>query len=63
MVSFRDAMWPQFSAGRLAWKDFYADEVHPNDAGHLVAATSPVRLAMRASMRGPISSPSWNAKT
>lgn len=38
MVSFRDAMWPEFSAGRLAWSDYYADEVHPNDAGHLVAA-------------------------
>ena len=38
MVSFRDAMWPEFSAGRLAWNDYYADEVHPNDAGHLVAA-------------------------
>lgn len=39
IVSFRDAMWPEFSAGRLAWKEFYADEVHPSDAGHLTAAT------------------------
>jgi lysophospholipase L1-like esterase len=38
MVSFRDAMWPEFSAGRLTWKDFYADVVHPNDAGHVAAA-------------------------
>jgi lysophospholipase L1-like esterase len=38
MVSFRDAMWPEFSAGRIAWSDYYADVVHPNDAGHLTAA-------------------------
>lgn len=44
MVSFRDAMWPEFSAGRLAWRDYYADEVHPNDAGHEVAAAFLRRL-------------------
>ena len=44
MVSFRDAMWPEFSSGRRAWRDYYADEVHPNDAGHLAAADCVCRL-------------------
>ena len=31
--------------------------------GYRSSGVRPVCLAMRASMRGPISSPSWNAKT
>jgi len=38
MVSFRDAMWPEIEAGRLAWEDIVADEVHPNNAGHKLCA-------------------------
>ncbi len=38
MVSFRDAMWPEIEAGRLAWEDIIADEVHPNDPGHKLCA-------------------------
>ena len=38
MVSFRDAFWPEIEAGRLAWEDLEADEVHPNDRGHQYAA-------------------------
>jgi len=38
MVSFRDALWPEITAGRMAWKDVEADEVHPNDRGHQYAA-------------------------
>ena len=38
MVSFRDAWWPEFHCGRAQWDDMYADVVHPNDAGHLLAA-------------------------
>jgi hypothetical protein len=38
MVSFRDALWPEFTSGRIPWDDLYADVVHPKDAGHLVAA-------------------------
>lgn len=34
MVSMRDALWPEVEAGRLAWSDFEADDVHPNDLGH-----------------------------
>lgn len=38
MVSFRDALWPEIQAGRLAWETVIADEVHPNDLGHACAA-------------------------
>ena len=38
MVSFRDAWWPELTAGRAAWKDLYADVVHPNDTGHILAS-------------------------
>jgi lysophospholipase L1-like esterase len=38
VVSFRDALWPEIKAGRLAWDVVMADEVHPNDLGHACAA-------------------------
>jgi lysophospholipase L1-like esterase len=38
MVSFRDALWPDMASGRIKWSDYIVDEVHPNDAGHKVAA-------------------------
>ncbi len=38
MVSYRDAVWPEIQAGRLAWTDVSPDEVHPNDRGHAWAA-------------------------
>jgi lysophospholipase L1-like esterase len=38
MVSFRDALWPEISAGRIPWSDYIVDTVHPNDAGYKVAA-------------------------
>jgi len=38
MVSFRDALWPEVQAGRLAWDTVMADQVHPNDLGHACAA-------------------------
>lgn len=38
MVSYRDALWPEIKAGRLAWDDVEADGVHPNDRGHAYAA-------------------------
>lgn len=37
MVSFRDALWPEFTGGRYQWEDLYADVVHPKDEGHLIA--------------------------
>jgi lysophospholipase L1-like esterase/dienelactone hydrolase len=38
IVSFRDALWPEIQAGRLAWETVMADGVHPNDLGHACAA-------------------------
>jgi len=38
IVSYRDALWPEIKANRLAWDAVMADEVHPNDAGHACAA-------------------------
>ncbi|MFA6244564.1 MAG: SGNH/GDSL hydrolase family protein, partial [Candidatus Hydrogenedentales bacterium] len=38
MVSFRDALWPEIQAKRMAWSDVEADGVHPNDRGHEYAA-------------------------
>lgn len=39
MISFRDALWPEMEAGRLAWRDVIVDVVHPNDLGHRYAAS------------------------
>ncbi|AHF89822.1 hypothetical protein OPIT5_05820 [Opitutaceae bacterium TAV5] len=38
MISIRDAVWPEITAGRLTWNDYAADYVHPNDAGHALIA-------------------------
>lgn len=38
MTSYRDALWPEIEAKRLAWDDISPDEVHPNDLGHALAA-------------------------
>ena len=38
MVSFRDAWWPEIYSGRAKWEVMYADEVHPNDTGHILAS-------------------------
>lgn len=38
MVSFRDAWWPEIYSGRTQWEDMYADVVHPNDTGHILAS-------------------------
>lgn len=38
MISFTDAMWPEFQSGRLKWETFYADVVHPKDEGHDIAS-------------------------
>jgi lysophospholipase L1-like esterase len=44
MVSFRDALWPEIAAGRMKWQDYIVDTVHPNDAGHALAASFVTRL-------------------
>ncbi len=38
IVSYRDALWPEIAAKRIAWDAVMADEVHPNDLGHACAA-------------------------
>ncbi|MEN6415866.1 MAG: SGNH/GDSL hydrolase family protein [Armatimonadota bacterium] len=34
MVSFRNAVWPEFQAGHIKWQDVMPDTIHPNDWGH-----------------------------
>lgn len=34
MISFRDAYHPEFESGALNFKEYYADNVHPNQTGH-----------------------------
>ncbi len=38
MASFRDALWPEIEAKRIAWMDIEADVAHPNDRGHVYCA-------------------------
>jgi len=38
MVSFRDAWWPEIYTSRAKWEVMYADVVHPNDTGHILAS-------------------------
>ncbi|MFC5528847.1 SGNH/GDSL hydrolase family protein [Cohnella yongneupensis] len=37
-ISYREAVWPKIQAGELRWSDIAADDVHPNDTGHAMAA-------------------------
>jgi lysophospholipase L1-like esterase len=38
VISYRAACWPLIAAGRMAWADIAADDVHPNDYGHALCA-------------------------
>lgn len=38
MLSYRDALYPEITAGKLAWETISPDEVHPNDLGHAFLA-------------------------
>ena len=38
MISYRDALFPEISAGQLARPYVFADQVHPNDHGHAYVA-------------------------
>lgn len=45
MLSAKNALWTELEAGQLQWETLYADNVHPNDAGHkLLAAMVVARL-------------------
>jgi lysophospholipase L1-like esterase len=48
MVSFRDAWWPELYSGRVQWEMMYADVVHPNDTGHILAADLLLALLEKA---------------
>lgn len=56
MVSYRDALWPEIEAKRLAWTDLSPDEVHPNDLGHELAAhyVTTLLARIRTAATGPI---------
>jgi lysophospholipase L1-like esterase len=47
MVSFRDAWWPELYSGRVRWETMYADVVHPNDTGHILASELLIALLQR----------------
>ena len=36
MTSYRDAIWPEIKSGRLKWEQISPDQVHPNEAGHVL---------------------------
>jgi len=36
MISYRDAIWHEIQAGRLKWNQISPDNVHPNEAGHVL---------------------------
>lgn len=38
MLSYRDALYPEIAAGKLAWETISPDEVHPDDGGHAFLA-------------------------
>ncbi len=48
MASYRDALWPEVKAGRLAFSDITADTIHPNDRGHRYAADFVIALLEKA---------------
>lgn len=52
MLSFRDALWPEIAAERLAWESVMADVVHPSDRGHEYAASFVTELLERAIAQG-----------
>ncbi len=36
MISYRDAIWPEIQKGKLKWTEISPDNVHPNEAGHVL---------------------------
>ncbi len=51
MVSFRDAWWPELSSSKAVWEDMYADVVHPNDTGHILASALLIALLDQANQQ------------
>jgi lysophospholipase L1-like esterase len=57
IASYRDALWPEIKAGRIAWESVMADEVHPNDLGHACAAAYVTHLLDVARATRPAAAP------
>jgi hypothetical protein len=38
MVSYQNAIWPLVESGKIQWSSIGADDIHPNDTGHLLCA-------------------------
>jgi len=56
MVSYRDLLWPEVEAKRIAWRDLSPDAVHPNDIGHAYAGKLVCAMLDRARANGSASS-------
>jgi lysophospholipase L1-like esterase len=44
MISFRNWVEPRLLEGKIRWKDFMLDEIHPNDEGHRLAAELIIKM-------------------
>jgi lysophospholipase L1-like esterase len=61
MVSFRDAWWPEIYSGRAVWETMYADVVHPNDTGHILASELLIALLNDVNAKPESSGPASHA--
>ena len=52
-VSYRNALWPEVAAGRIAWRQLSPDDAHPNDTGHAYAGEFLAGLLDRALRKLP----------
>ena len=52
MISVRDAILPELEAGRMKWRDYAADDVHPSDAGHALIAEFIAKYFEKAAAAG-----------
>ncbi len=62
MVSFRDAWWPEIYSGRAVWETMYADVVHPNDTGHILASELLIALLNDVNAKPESSAPASHAE-
>jgi len=58
MVSFRNWVEPRLLDGKIRWKDFMLDEIHPNDEGHRMTAELIIRMLDEAYYASENSPPS-----
>ncbi len=60
MLSYRDLLWPEIEAKRMAWSDISPDAVHPNDLGHGYAGkllTAMLERALTGVPKEPVAAP------